>query len=361
MERNQPIHRTKSGLIVVRADASPTIGTGHVMRSLALALGWCASGDPGTAPRQATFLMAASTPAIDDRLRQAGMEPARLAALPGTLVEIEETVRFAQQTGADWVILDGYHFAPGMQAALRAAGVRVLCIDDNADAVEYCATLLLNHNFHARAELYPQRSGETGLLMGPSFALLRPEFMMATAERHTPEVAGKLLVTLGGSDPANATQMVLTALRDLPLEGFEATVVIGGSNPRRSELQQMAAGIGRHIRVVYDAPNMATLMTWADLAVATASVTTLEMACLGLPAVLLILAENQRLIAEYLGDHGLALNLGWHHQLNPDRLRNAIVALARDPAARARLSTCGRALVDGRGALRVAAEMSQAA
>ncbi|MDR3400888.1 MAG: UDP-2,4-diacetamido-2,4,6-trideoxy-beta-L-altropyranose hydrolase [Chthoniobacter sp.] len=346
---------------MVRADASPAIGTGHVMRSLALAQSWCGSRDPGTAVKRAAFLMSSTTAAIDERLRTVGMTLARLEAPLGTRAEVEETIRFAREAGAGWVVLDGYHFLPDMQGALRAAGLRVLCIDDNGDAADYQADVILNHNFHARAELYPHRSATTRLLLGPGYALLRPEFTAAWPTRRTPPVARKLLVTLGGADPANATQMVLAALQELPIEGLEVVVVVGGSNLRQKELEQLAAGIGAHIRVVHDAPNMAELMAWADLAVATASVTTLELACMGLPALLMVLAENQRLIAEYLHEQGLARYLGWHHELNPVRLREAIFALAGDPKTRDNMSARGRSLVDGRGAGRVAAELSKAA
>ncbi len=348
-------------MIVVRADASPEIGTGHVMRALALAQNWCGRASGNIPARRAIFLLASTTTAIEDRLHSAGMATAFLSAARGTQTEIDETIQFARDHGAEWVVLDGYAFSPRMQGLLRSAGLRVLSIDDNGGAGEYHADLVLNHNFHARPELYSQRGPNTRLLLGPSYALLRPEFVMAMPPRSIPAVARKLLVTLGGSDPAQATELVLEALKELPSECLEAIVVVGGSNPRRSDLERVAATIPVQVRVVHDAPNMAELMAWADFAVATASVTTLEMACLGLPALVMVVADNQRQIAQYLDDENLAQNLGSRSKLSPLSLRAALLALADDPEERARMSARGQALVDGAGARRVVEAMNEAA
>jgi UDP-2,4-diacetamido-2,4,6-trideoxy-beta-L-altropyranose hydrolase len=361
MERDQPRHRTKGDVIVVRADASPEIGTGHVMRGLALAQNWCTQADGNGPARRVIFLMASTTTAIEDRLHSAGMATSSLSAARGTQAEIEETIQFASDRGAEWVVLDGYAFSPRMQGQLRSAGLRVLCIDDDGGAGDFPADIVLNHNFHARPELYSQRGTDTRLLLGPGYALLRPEFVMARPPRSIPVVARKLLVTLGGSDPARATELVFEALKEIPSECLEAVVVVGGSNPRRSELERIAATIPAQVRVVHDAPNMAELMAWADFAVASASVTTLEMASLGLPALVMVVADNQRQIAQYLDEEKLAQNLGSRSELSPLRLRATLLALAGDPEKRGGMSTRGRALVDGAGARRVVEAMNEAA
>ena len=235
MERDQPSHRTKGDVIVVRADASPEIGTGHVMRGLALAQNWCGQAGGNVPARRAIFLLASTTTAIEDRLLSAGeVATSSLSAARGTQAEIDETIQFASDHGAEWVVLDGYAFSPRMQGLLRSAGLRVLSIDDNGGAGEYHADLVLNHNFHARPELYSQRGPDTRLLLGPSYALLRPEFVMARPPRSIPAVARKFVGDVGRFRPGPARRSwCLEALKELPSECLEVVVVVGGSNPRR--------------------------------------------------------------------------------------------------------------------------------
>lgn len=336
--------------LLIRADASTEIGTGHVMRCLALAQAWMRTGG------RVVFAQLDTTPSLERRLRAEGVEPVRHTAVRGSAADAAWTIGLARSWGATWVVADGYAFDASWQRQLRAAGQRLLVIDDYGQAEHYAADLVLNQNAGADARWYAQREAATRVLLGSRFALLRQEFLQARVERPAPSApATQVLITLGGGDPDNVTGWVLDALAGLP--GFEFTVVVGGSNPHRAAIEAMARGLRSPARVIADATNMPDLMMAADLVISAAGSTTWELAYLGKPAVLLVVADNQRGIAAALANGGVAVNLGEVRALVPEQLAATVVQLRDDAARRAEMARRGRALIDGHGARRVVAAL----
>ncbi|MCS6802856.1 MAG: UDP-2,4-diacetamido-2,4,6-trideoxy-beta-L-altropyranose hydrolase [Chloroflexota bacterium] len=331
--------------LLIRADASERIGTGHVMRGLALAQAWRESGG------EAIFALAHGEAAIEARLRGEGFEVIRVAAVPGSPADVEETLAIA----AHWVAVDGYHFSADYFAAIHAER-RLLVVDDWGHAVHYDADLVLNGNAYATPALYP--STPARLLLGTRYVPLRREFLDAIAPRPTPPLARTILVTLGGADPDNRTLLVVEALRRLTLP-FEARVVIGASNPHGAAIRAAAAGDGR-ISVLEHVRDMPALMRWADVAVAGAGTTTWELCALGVPSLLAVLADNQAPVAEAVAARGAAIALGRLDDQLPDRIAARLDLLMRSEVLRLLLSESGRALVDGRGAARVVRAMHAA-
>jgi UDP-2,4-diacetamido-2,4,6-trideoxy-beta-L-altropyranose hydrolase len=331
-------------VILVRTDASAAIGLGHAMRCLALV----------QVAGRGRFLMADPPPAFV--ARAGGV--ARLAAPPGGAADAEETARAAGDAGADWVVVDGYHFDGGYQQALVDAGLRVLALDDHAHAGRYAAQLVLNQNLGANAEAYAARAPHTRLLLGPRYALLREEFReLDVPERRLNGRARRVLVTLGGSDPDNLSACVLAGLA--LVEGpLEIQLLVGGANPHRAALERLRSP--HALEVVVDARDVAERMLWADVAVAAAGGSAWELARVGTPQVTVVLADNQRPAAAALAREGVTVALGWHAGLTPRGVAAAVAPLLEDGARRAALAARGRALIDGRGALRVLAAMEAA-
>jgi UDP-2,4-diacetamido-2,4,6-trideoxy-beta-L-altropyranose hydrolase len=328
------------------------IGSGHVMRCLALAQAW---GDAGG---RAIFAMAQATPAVEERLRNEGFEVARVGAQVASVADAEETAELAHQRGAAWVVVDGYEFGAEYQASLKGYGMKVLFIDDNGHAAHYSADLVLNQNTHASESLYSNREPYTRLLLGSRYVLLRHEFeRWRNWKRGIPDVAQKLLVTMGGSDPDNITQRVVEAI--LPESDFETAVVAGGSNPHLAKLHELVNGSGRAVRLLENVSNMPELMTNADLAVAGAGTTSWEMCFLGLPALLIVLADNQQGVAYELAERGIAVHLGRSSDLAQSGIGAQVRSLASSSEVRRAMSQRGRALVDGRGAERVVRAMKR--
>jgi spore coat polysaccharide biosynthesis predicted glycosyltransferase SpsG len=198
------------------------------------------------------------------------------------------------------------------------------------------------------------------LLLGPRYAQLRNEFLGWRGWKHEiPAVARKVLVTMGGADPNDVTSKVVQALA--PLHNIEAVVVAGGNNPNIEALRSAVAPLSSFVRLAVDAPNMPELMAWADIAVAAAGSTVWELAFMGLPSLVISLADNQEAIAASLVQRGAALSLGSHIELSSARIGEQIAALAGSQEARAGLAGNGRRLVDGSGPSRVTATLMNGA
>jgi UDP-2,4-diacetamido-2,4,6-trideoxy-beta-L-altropyranose hydrolase len=331
-------------VLMVRADAGGTIGSGHVMRCLALAQAWMEAGG------SATFVTTGLPAALDERLRGEGIEVV-------TIRDERELGSIAREREAAWVVIDGYAFGAADQRRIKDAGLRLLWMDDVGAAAPYCADLVLNQNLGAEAALYADRDGATQRLLGPRYVLLRAEFRRWRDWRRTfAQPAKKVLVTLGGADAENVTLRVIRALQQITLPELEAVVVIGPSNPHEALLED-AAGDTPHIRLQRNVTDMPALMAWADVAIAAGGSTAWELAFFGLTSVVIALAENQRANAERLGATGVAVNAGWYADLQEDALADAVAALLADEPRRMDMARRGRELVDGDGAVRVVARM----
>jgi UDP-2,4-diacetamido-2,4,6-trideoxy-beta-L-altropyranose hydrolase len=334
--------------LVIRADASAQIGTGHVMRCLALGQGWRDRGG------EVFIIQAPGAAELEQRLRSEQLHLVVLEARPGTAEDAAETAALARGVGARWVVVDGYHFDADYQRAIKVAGQRLLFIDDYGHAARYDADLVLNQNVYAHEVLYPHRANTTRLLLDTRYALLRREFLAWREwRRDIPRTARKVLVTLGGADPANVTLKVVDALKQIDVSGMEAIVVVGASNPHYQKLEAAAHDSRMAIRLVRNVTNMPELMAWADLAISAGGSSNWELALLGVPTIIVALAENQRMIAERLGALGAAVYLGWHADVPKDMIGTALSEFMHQPTARQHLSQQARAIVDGAGVARV--------
>jgi UDP-2,4-diacetamido-2,4,6-trideoxy-beta-L-altropyranose hydrolase len=331
--------------LLVRADADSVMGTGHVMRCLALAQAWQSRG--GTV----TFVKA--TADLDARVMTEGFSVHEVNAPPGSLQDAGETAGFARKLHASWIVVDGYHFSLEYQQRLQHSAVPLLVIDDLAEAREHAADVLLNQNHYASLEMYEHRSNHTKMLLGARYVLLRNEFLkFRDWKRSTPKEAHRVLVTMGGADPDNVT---LRLIETLALKGWpplEVIVVAGVSNPRTESLRRACLQAGSKFQLKTQVADMPSLMAWADLAISAGGTTCWEMAFMGLPNAIVILAENQRRVGEVLERDNISVNLGWHSGVTEERLVQALCPLIEDAGRRRAMSENGRALVDGGGCSR---------
>lgn len=278
--------------------------------------------------------------------------------MPGSTEDAAATADLVSHRRARWVVVDGYHFGAPYREALRQQGAPVLAIDDTGEGAPWrAADAILNQNLHAREAFYATREPSTGLMLGPRWALLRPEFARLS-ERHRPtsEVARRILVTFGGADPAGMAPLAARALSRLAA-GTVVTIVTGLADARGSESGSTSED---GIEFVSQPEDFAGLLQQADLAVAAAGTTSWELACLGVPFLAVATAPNQVEIAASLGRAGVARDVGWHADLSEERLRSEVTDLAADAGERRRMSESGRALVDGHGASRVVARLAEA-
>ncbi|MBU0766656.1 UDP-2,4-diacetamido-2,4,6-trideoxy-beta-L-altropyranose hydrolase [Patescibacteria group bacterium] len=333
--------------ILFRSDASPKIGTGHVMRCLALAQALQKTDG------QSVFITSKITPSLADRLKKNNCEVVALSATPYGQEDAEEVAKKAKDIGAQWIIVDGYSFDADYQQHLKEQNLKILFIDDYGHAKYYSSDIILNQNIYASDIFYKSREVSTKLLLGTRYALLRQEFVSAHKKRKIQDTASKILVTFGGADSENITGMVIEALRNL--ENVEVRVVVGGTNPHLKVLQDACNKAS--MEVVIDASNMHELMTWADLAITSGGTTCYELAYMGLPMMIMIISDNQKAVAEGIEAAGAGINLGHHTKISHHVLAKTLRQLLNNRSEREDMSSAGIRLVDGHGAARVCMEM----
>ncbi len=347
-----------NGTLILRADASIAMGTGHVMRCLALAQAW-----QDQARQEQGWAMHFCHGRDDGRPAKNASAPKSLksltvAAIPGSLQDAAQVVKLARARNSNWIVVDGYQFEVEYQRRLKAAGLKVLVVDDTGHAGAYVADLVLDQNAHATKDFYQQRESYSQLLLGPRYALLRREFRpWREWKREIAPVARKVLLTVGGSDPDNVSIRIIRGLGLLAENNLETTIVAGGANPHIDSLEEEIGRMGGRFRLVRDTFDMPRLMADADVAISAAGITCWELCLLGLPAVLIDVAENQTPVAHELERRGVAIYAGRSQQVTPEDIAARLRLLLAVPERRAAMSERGRRLVDGGGAERVVSAM----
>jgi len=331
--------------VLFRCDGGPGIGIGHLMRCRSLAAAFAALGwrHRFAVTRETVGLLRDSDPIIVPP----GIDGAHAVAEAGAAI------------GVVCLVVDHYGLDARFESAARGKASIVLVIDDLADRRHDCDLLVDPNPERVAADYAGRTNGATRFLLGPQYALLRPEFAdhRPARARQSRRRAERLLITLGGADPHNASQRLLEALPRLADSALKTLLVVGPANPHRKTLAALAPSLG--VEIVVDPPDLAGLMLDADFAVSSASTSFWELACLGVPALVVVTADNQRAVARAAANAGAALVLGESNRLDPRDLTTAITALAADPERRQRMSDAGRKLVDGKGAERVAAAVAR--
>ena len=353
--------------IVFRTDASIQIGSGHVMRCLTLAE---ALRDRGA---KVLFICRDLPGNLNAMIEAKGFDLCRLPA-PGSHVaglswnrhanwlgvdwsqDAAETLRCLHEVdkSVDWLVVDHYALDRQWEVLMRPVAAKIMVIDDLADREHDC-DLLLDQN------LYPDQdtryesllSRNCKQLLGPGYALLRPEF--SNLRRQLADRDGqvrRILVFMGGSDLDDVTSRVLDALKSLQEFMFEVDVVVGANSPNRKTVETLCREVPRcnfHCQV----PNLAELMNKADLAIGGGGSAVWERACLGVPSLVLGIADNQSALAETVGERGCCLYLGMAAEVTTPEIVAAVLTLFKAPGLLQHFSTASRTLTDGRGVARV--------
>lgn len=336
----------------LRADSSTSLGYGHISRCLALAGGLRARG---YAPE---FLCRDLPGHAGVLIRRSGC---KLRLIPRGASRSAELAFVKRLLGGrkPLLVVDSNSIRSAYHKQLRPLTGTMLAIDDHGRGRFDC-DVLVNHNAFASARMYHGKlpPGST-LLLGPRYALLRSQF--APRRRRGPAAgsARRVLIIMGGTDPRNIALKALRAVARTPGPRLATDLVLGFDNPHEDSLRAFARASGLRLRLHRGVGDMASLMSRADLAVTGAGVTALELAFMGIPALLVVLARDQADNARAMALRGTALNLGWHHRLSIDRVAERISTVASSTKRRADMSRRGLSLVDGRGVERVCAAISE--
>ncbi|MDX2175700.1 MAG: UDP-2,4-diacetamido-2,4,6-trideoxy-beta-L-altropyranose hydrolase [Candidatus Sumerlaeia bacterium] len=332
--------------VLIRADASPDIGLGHVMRSLALARALAAKR------REVVFASRAATGIAQQLIEAAGFPHRQLSADLRESVDAEGTLAAAKAEGAGMVVVD--HYGAGAEWYRRVGTELPLAvIDDFGDpaAAEHAA-LVLNQSPAADASIYRDKPL---LLCGARYAMLRDSIVdlrIRRKARGCDSDTGRVLVTYGGADPRGMTPRIVEALRGLA--AIRKLVVVTG--PAYRQREAMAALVSEIPGAEYRhaVPDLTTYLVDADVAVTAGGTTLHEAMCIGVPCVVIEAASNQHgQIVEH-AQAGAIKALGPVDRFEAAALRAAVEELLADPAARSRMAHEARTIVDGYGAQRVA-------
>ena len=352
--------------IAIRADASVQIGSGHVMRCLTLANALRERG------AQATFICREHPGHLFSQIEDAGH---RLIALPppvattkeGRLAhsawlgtsqaeDAEQVIAALKSIGhVDWLVVDHYAIDREWESPMRRHAAHIMTIDDLADRVHDC-DVLLDQNLHREdmavryAQLLP---AHCRMMLGPRYALLRPEFKQARDLGRVRDGSLKrIFVFFGGADPTGETGKALQAIRQLGRPDLAVDVVVGAANPRWHELDVLCEALP-NAKLYRQIDNIAELMIRADLAIGAGGGVTWERCCLGLPAIVASIALNQEAGCKTLAKQGAILYLGEAVSLDAGLLQAALEVVSHTPELLLKMTESSASIVDGKGCMRV--------
>jgi len=341
------MNQTGKKSLLIRADANISIGTGHVMRCLALAQAWQDSGG------EVTFLMAPGSPSLEQRIFLEGMNVLTIKEQPGSNDDATITAEIAKKIESSWVVVDGYQFGAEYQKILKENNCRIIFIDDYGHADHYYADLVLNQNIYADMSFYKKYEPYTRFLLGTNFVLLRREFLNYVGyNRKIPAIAHRVLVTFGGGDLDNTTLKIIEALKKIEIDGLEVIAVVGGVSQTYETLKQSVINYSG-FSVRKNVTNMPELMIWADIAISAGGSTCWELVFLGLPTILYSVSENQKSNVSIFHSKGIAKWFDDKNIGNSEINAITITQFLMSHQDRSFLHQKMKKIIDGNGSLRV--------
>ena len=262
---------------VLRADASSSIGVGHVMRSLSLGE---ALLDEGFGVELVSFELA---PSLQSLATSCGVEVVELTCAPRS----SEDAQFVLQRNANIVVVDGYEFSREFFAVLEASSTPFAVVDDNAETNAQSPRAVINQNPHATASMYAHLQGNPKLLLGLQYAMVRKE-VREVAAMNLSSREGEVFVAMGGADFLGLTAPIVEALAET---GLQIRVAVGHANTQRAHIQKLADQFG-HVTLIEQQDYVSSLAS-AHVAILAAGSSLWEACAVGTPSIGLVVADNQ--------------------------------------------------------------------
>lgn len=339
------------GNYLFRCDISPQVGTGHFRRCLVLAeelkdLGAtiffaCRMKD-FEIPKELTLL-------CDD------WTPLEWSLSPES--DVQEVLNLYKRYQIDIAVIDHYRINDKYQRKLYESGVRWLQFDGTAQQPLW-ADWILNPRLDAKISDYlPLRQrDETQLLLGPAYAFLRREFSQQYNQVCFTNQANQILMTFGGGDDRGAIAFCLEATKNL-FPDIKRVVLTTSDNPRNGDIIQWINRNRVRSELIVDDPEIAQRMAEASIGIISGGMTTFETTSMGLPCLIIQIAENQKLNSEAWHEAGVSINIGRLEELKQEVLCQHLQSLIERPEQRKNMYMAGRSLIDCRGAKRVARKL----
>ncbi|OPJ63287.1 UDP-2,4-diacetamido-2,4,6-trideoxy-beta-L-altropyranose hydrolase [Clostridium oryzae] len=331
-------------IIAIRADGGKTIGMGHIMRTLTLAKELRVKGND-------VFYICK---AEDELINKASKEES-LFYVGIEKIEMEGfAVKFIRQNriedicdvNADLLITDSYAVDTQYFDLTKTHFKITAYIDDENKLDYFNVDFIINQNAGAEAFNYNVNKN-TKLLLGSPFVMLRDEFRNADEKKINTKVKD-IMFTIGGSDFNHITEALIPAFNHM---NYNFHIVVGAAFENTETLKDIAA---KNIKLYFNA-NMSEVMKKCDIAISACGTTLYELSSLGVPAIGIVIADNQVRLADKLNELGVIVSVGDYDKLNIAELEKTIMSLDKDISKRKRMSKRGNELVDGRGVERIAA------
>ncbi|HTO31950.1 MAG TPA: UDP-2,4-diacetamido-2,4,6-trideoxy-beta-L-altropyranose hydrolase [Pararhizobium sp.] len=335
--------------VVFRCNASSRVGLGHLMRCREMARLLTEAGHACTIVGPSEDLREPN----DDTLFVRWIP---MSGEQGPEQDARDFIAICREAGAVHAVMDDYRVDPAYQASLKAQGIRFMQQFDASKPWDFHADIIVNSSPYERAEDYATyvKNPDAQLLLGPKYAVLRPEFSELDI-RPAGRPVRRILVSFGGGDDLGAIRLTLDALADTAgAEGVTAVIVSGNSNPRNAEHAAHVATLPPGRAEFHIHPkNVAVLMNCCDLVIIAGGTMSYEAALCTLPMVLIALAPNQLRPCRGWAEQTGAEMLGTVDTVTVEMIRDALEALVSDTARRTDMALRGQAMVDKSGGQRL--------
>lgn len=335
--------------VIFRVDGGSSIGIGHIMRSLSLADGLRRRDSKNL------FIIKDIDPRVIERVICSGNLVERLPLEIDLEKDLNLTINLIEKYQPIIVITDSYEINQHYLEQLKKLNIILMSIDDLAN-IHFCSDIILNQNIGVKAKDYSIKKN-TKLLLGSKYVLLRKEFRNRCNLNKIKEEIKSILVIFGGSDSNNQTLKAIKALKNIK-DSIEIIVVMGPGYQYEDILRKEIKTDSRFI-LKRDPKNIFSLMKKTDIAISGGGSTCYELAYMGVPNIIIVLADNQRKVATGLDNYGISINLGWFEDVGEEDIREAVENLMKDKKRRGNMSKKGKRLVDGKGVERVVEEIKK--
>jgi spore coat polysaccharide biosynthesis predicted glycosyltransferase SpsG len=298
--------------------------------------------------RRPTYFLTRLEPVeLAQNIRRGGNEWIEASSPVGSDLDLEETIQEIRRLSPAAVVVDGSEVTESYLAALRAIGVLVVSIDHQGHT-RFPSQLVVNPLLGPGRESFEHALG-TQLLLGVRYSLVRPEIRRLRPLRsQEPAQPFRVLVALGDDDPNDQTGELSKLLLASPKVG-RVDAVVRSHHPELAALQALAASMPERFEVAVEPAEVAAKVTRCHFAVTAGNGWSLELACVGVPQLLVVQDERHWPTAHRLEEEGAATCLGWHASLSAGTIRQAVQTILGDQSERQSMSRCGRQLIDGRG------------
>jgi spore coat polysaccharide biosynthesis predicted glycosyltransferase SpsG len=331
--------------ILFRVDGTAHSGFERLARCLALAAAL-------QRRRRPTYFLAQLDPAsMALSIKRAGNDWLDADSIAGTNDDLTETVQEIRRLRPAAVIVDAPDAGEEYLATLERTGTLLVSLDHLAN-VRLPSRLIINPLLGPGRDAYSFYPGAQ-LLLGQRYALVRPEMRrVRPARAQEPPQPFRCLVALGDDDPNRQTAELAKLLLNVPKMG-RVDMIVRPQNPDLPALQALAEANAERLAVATEGADVTSRVARCHFAISAGSSWSLELACVGVPQLLIVQSEAHWPTAQRLEEEGAATCLGWHENVSAQTIRTAVHNLFTDPLERQAMARCGRQLIDGRGSDRL--------